>query len=106
MWLRLIGKLPLWSKAGNNKRAAAIPARRWLRHDLCPLTDQRPLLQGLEEKSFDIGLSTLVKPGRGEIHHRMLTLNIIVTGLILPLALLFASFHGDSRNRFRHTEQK
>jgi hypothetical protein len=102
----LIGKLLLWSKAGNNKHAAAIAGRRWLQHDLCPVTDQRPLLQVVEEKSFDIGSSSLVKPGCGEIHHRMSTLNIIVTGLILPLALLFASFHGDSRNRFPYTEQK
>ena len=52
----------------------------------------------VEEKSFDIAPSTLVKPGYGGIHFIMSKLKITLTGFMFPLVLLFGSPHADSRN--------
>jgi hypothetical protein len=45
----------------------------------------------VEEESFDISPSTLVKPGYGGIHFTMSKLKIALTGFMFPLVLLFGS---------------
>jgi hypothetical protein len=52
----------------------------------------------LEQKSFDIAASVLVKPGYEGIHHTMSKLKLTVTGFMLPLVLLFGASWADSRN--------
>ena len=96
---RLIGKLPLWWKAGNNTRQV-VHVRRALATEKTsvPSAVRASPLQVVEEKSFDIAPSNSVKPGYGGIHHTMSKLKVTLTGFMLPLVLLFGSPHVDSRN--------
>ena len=50
----------------------------------------------VDEKSFDIAPSTLVKPGYGGIHFIMSKLKVTLTGFMLLLVLLFGSPRADS----------
>jgi hypothetical protein len=52
----------------------------------------------VEEKSFDIAPSTLVKPGYGGIHSIMSKLKVTLTGFMLLLVVLFASTYAQSRS--------
>ena len=55
-------------------------------------------MQVIEEKSFDIAPSTLVKPGYGGIHFIMSKLKIVLTGFMFLSVLLFGLSRVDSRN--------
>ena len=66
--------------------------------NICPVGDQRSLLQVVGEKCFDIAPSTLVKPGCGGIHFFMSKLKITLTGFMFLLVLLFGLSRVDSRN--------